>query len=77
MTTVYPGAEPARVEALVTTEVEQALRAEIERLRNELIDPAELKRIVTQAVNAGTLSAGESGEPPVNLYFTDIAVQAH
>ena len=34
-------------------------------------------RIVTQAANTGVLSEGESGEPPVNLYFTDIAVQAH
>jgi zinc protease len=40
-------------------EVEQALRAEIERLRNELIDPAELKRIVTQAV-AGKVYEADS-----------------
>ncbi|MDJ0739407.1 MAG: pitrilysin family protein [Gammaproteobacteria bacterium] len=31
-------------------EVEQALRSEVERLRTELIDEAELKRVVTQAV---------------------------
>jgi len=31
-------------------------------------------RIVTQAMNAGVLSAGESGEPPVNLYYIDIPI---
>jgi len=33
-------------------------------------------RIVTQACNAGTLSRGEAGEPPVNLYYLDIQVRA-
>ncbi|MCB1791708.1 MAG: insulinase family protein [Gammaproteobacteria bacterium] len=33
-----------------TAELEQALRAQVERLRAELIDEGELKRIVTQAV---------------------------
>ena len=29
-------------------------------------------RIVTQAMNAGVLSAGQPGEPPVNLHYLDI-----
>jgi len=29
-------------------------------------------RIVTQAMNAGLLSAGQPGEPPVNLHYLDI-----
>ena len=31
-------------------------------------------RIVTQAMNAGTLSAGQPGEPPINLHFVDLPV---
>ena len=31
-------------------------------------------RIVTQAMNNGTLSAGLPGEPPINLYYTDIPI---
>lgn len=31
-------------------------------------------RIVTQAMNAGVLSAGQSGEPPVNLHYIDIPI---
>jgi len=31
-------------------------------------------RIVTQAMNAGTLSAGLRGEPPLNLYYIDLPV---
>jgi len=31
-------------------------------------------RIVTQAMNAGVLSAGEPGEPPVNLHYLDIPI---
>lgn len=33
-------------------------------------------RVVTQAGNLGVLSQGEPGEPPVNLYYFDIPVQA-
>jgi hypothetical protein len=29
-------------------------------------------RIVTQAMNAGVLSAGQRGEPPINLHYLDI-----
>ena len=29
-------------------------------------------RIVTQAMNAGVLSAGQPGEPPINLHYLDI-----
>jgi hypothetical protein len=31
-------------------------------------------RIVTQAMNAGVLSAGQPGEPPINLHYVDIPV---
>lgn len=31
-------------------------------------------RIVTQAMNLGVLSAGQTGEPPINLYYVDIPV---
>jgi sialate O-acetylesterase len=39
--------------------------------------PGEYKavvRIITQAMNTGTMSDGQSGEPPVNLFYTDIPV---
>jgi hypothetical protein len=29
-------------------------------------------RIVTQAMNAGVLSAGQPGEPPIHLHYLDI-----
>ncbi|MEI6339241.1 MAG: hypothetical protein WCQ57_11755, partial [Verrucomicrobiota bacterium] len=32
-------------------------------------------RIVTQAVNTGVRSTGETNEPPVNLYYTDLLIQ--
>ena len=31
-------------------------------------------RIVTQAMNAGVLSAGQPGEPPINLHYLDIPI---
>ncbi len=40
-------------------ELEQALRAQVARLREELIDPAELERVVTQAV-AGKVYQADS-----------------
>jgi hypothetical protein len=33
-------------------------------------------RIVTQAVNTGVRSAGETNEPHLNLYYTDLLIQA-
>ncbi|MCB1802572.1 MAG: insulinase family protein [Gammaproteobacteria bacterium] len=40
-----------------TAEVEQALRSQVERLRNDLIEADELKRIVTQAVASKVFEA--------------------
>ena len=34
-------------------------------------------RVVTQAGNLGVLSQGGPGEPPTNLYYVDIPIQAH
>ena len=34
-------------------------------------------RVVTQAGNLGVLSQGGPGEPPTNLYYVDILIQAH
>ena len=32
-------------------------------------------RIVTQAMNAGVLSAGQLGEPPIHLHYLDIPLR--